>query len=89
MDPIVVADRNSRTALVVGQGPAAVRLVEMRPGELVVSRLTEDEFVKRGYRAIDYPVRAAVTRFLAHAGGVSPAARQALEGCLVFAAPLS
>ena len=82
MNRAVVIDRNSHTAILLGQGPKYVRLVQMHSGQLVVSRLTEDEFAGRGYAEMDYDLARAVARFLAHSGGVSTATRAALEACL-------
>ena len=82
MVPIVVIDRNSHTAILLGQGPKYVRLVQMHSGQLVVSRLSEDDFADRRYAEMDYDLARAVARFLAHAGGISTAARVALEACL-------
>ncbi len=81
-DAIVVRDRNGHTAILVGQGPTYVQLIEMRSSALTVSRLTEDAYADRGFRAIDYGVPRAARHFLAHRGGVGDAARIALEACL-------
>jgi hypothetical protein len=89
MTPVVVWDRERHTAICLGQGPTYVRLIEMRSGELTVSRLTEDDFAARGFAPLAYDVPNAVRRFLAHPGGVSTAARAALQSCLSLEAPPS
>lgn len=76
---MVVIDHNGRTAILIRQTQCAVHVVEMAAGELVLRRMTEEEFAGRGFRTLDYPLARALATFAQHAGGVSEAARAALE----------
>lgn len=78
----VLIDRNRRSAIVLRQGHKYVHLVQMDDGELTTSRLTDEELDDRGFKPLDYPLERAVAHFLAHNGGVSPAARRELASLL-------
>ena len=87
-EAMVLIDRSGRTAILIRQTESALRLIEMDAGELALSRMSEDEFAERGFRPLDYPIGRAIRRFLAHAGGVSEAARKALEDAASHAGAL-
>ena len=80
---MIIADHGRHTAIVVKQTPSGVKVVAMQPGELVITRLTEEELVADWGEIVGYPIEKAVCKFLDHPGGVSPAARQALDELLM------
>lgn len=75
----VIADSGRRTAIVIAQGPKFISCVRMDAGELTTTRLPQEQIEAEGWRPIDYPVERAIDIYLAHPGGVSPAARRALD----------
>ena len=75
----VLQDRSRRTLIVVKQGTKFVHGVELTEGELTVRRFTDQDLDERGFRDINYPLDRAVAQFLRHNGGVSDAARRALN----------
>lgn len=79
---MLIADRHRHTAIIVKQTSSGVKVVAMQPGELVVTKLTEDDLTADWGEMTSYPVEMAICKYLEHPGGVSPAARRALEDLL-------
>lgn len=79
---MLIADRHRHTAVIVKHMRSGVKVVAMQPNTLVVTKMTEDELASNWKTMPDYPVELAICRYLEHPGGVSPAARSALEDML-------
>ena len=76
----VYRDHNAHHAIVVKIGKTRISFVEMRKGQLAVRSLPDTKFFGlRGFERIEYPIERAVDNFLRHGGGVSDAARRALQ----------
>ena len=75
----VVRNHNSRTGILIDRGHKLVRAVFMHEGELVITKLTDEELRDLGYEAIEYPLKRAVRIYRKHAGGISKGARDALK----------
>lgn len=80
---MLIATHSRHTAIIVKQTSSGVRVVAMQPGELVVTKLTEDDLTKEWGKMEGYPLEKAIVKFLNHTGGVSPAAKRALEDLLM------
>lgn len=80
---MLIATRSRHTAIVVKQTATGVKVVEMQPGELVVTKLTEEDLTAEWGKLEGYPLESAIVKYLEHPGGVSPAAKRALEDLLM------
>lgn len=80
---MIIATRQRNTAIVVKQTPTGVKVVAMQPGELVITRLTEEDLTADWGEMTGYPLEKAIVTYLNHPAGVSPAARSALEDLLM------
>lgn len=79
---MLITNSHRHTAIIVKQTNSRVKIVAMRPNELVVTKLAKDDLATDWKTVTDYPVEKAICRYLEHPGGVSPAARRALEDLL-------
>lgn len=80
---MLIATRSRHTAIVVKQTGSGVKVVAMQPGELVVSRMDDEELLADWGKLEGYPLESAIVKYLEHPGGVSPAAKRALEDLLM------
>lgn len=80
---MLIATRHRNTAIVVKQTPSGVRVVAMQPGELIVTKLLEEDLTAEWGEMVGYPLEQAIVKYLNHPGGVSPAAKSALEDLLM------
>lgn len=80
---MLIATRSRHTAIVVKQTSTGVKVVAMQPGELVVTKLTEEDLTSGWGKLDGYPLESAIVKYLEHPGGVSPAAKRALEDLLM------
>lgn len=80
---MLIATRSRHTAIVVKQTSTGVKVVAMQPGELVVSRMDDEELLADWGKLEGYPLEVAICKYLAHPAGVSPAAKKALDELLI------
>lgn len=76
---MVIVDCNRHTGIVISQGPKYIGAVLMESGQLTTTRLTQEQYDEVCFKQIDYPLEKAIQIFINHPGGISEAARRALE----------
>ena len=84
---MVLINAHRQTAIVLTQGPAWVTCIRMQDGQLTTTRLSQESLEGEGWRELDYPVAKAARQYLKHPGGVSDAARRALEHIIFWEDP--
>ena len=82
---MILADSGRHTAIIISKGTQAIRCVRMDAGELTIAHLHPAQIEAEGWLPHDYPLDRAIDIYLAHPAGISPAARQALEGVALAA----
>jgi hypothetical protein len=75
----VLQDFNRRSAIVMSVGRKLTHLVMLEEGPVILRALSEEELIDGRWRVIAYPTKRAARKFLAHSGGVSDKAREALN----------